>query len=472
MPDGITLYAGVRRLQLGQAVALREGGWEPFTMWSAVYRPPLDVDREEAMALIRDEVRRAVRQRLAPGGETAVLLSGGFDSGMLSGVASPILRERGEELLAYSAVFPGEPYDESPSIDALTSELGLVSTRLRVHPQGTLTRALRYQRRWQMPQPGPGSILDQPLVQRAVADGATVMLDGQGGDEIFAASPVLMADYLRGLRLVRAYRLLHRYQNMGERLEARRVRSVLSRWGVRGMLPYAFNRRMAEHRMRAAGGPPEAAWLSEEALRHHIPIDMAAWKAAFDGPRWWAYLADSFTIAREESGMEDYLRRRAHLDGLESRSPLMADVDLSELMLRMPPEFAFDRRSDRALGREAMKGIVPDAARLPPPAKSNYASLMHLTLTGADQAGLRALLQRPDAEVRAYLQPGVLERHFEKVPTALTDPGWTGWGLRTWALATTELWLQSQKGEESLSRLEADLPLAEPGTDVIAAGRP
>jgi len=470
LPDGVTPYGNVRRLQVGQAVAVSQDDWRPFTAWAPVYRSPAPVERGEAAELVRDGVRRAVDARLSPDGRTAILLSGGFDSGTLAGVAAPLQRERGELLPAYSSVFPGEPYDESPSIETLTSELDLPSTRLRIHPQGSLTRALRFQRRWEMPQPAPGSITDQPLIQHAAADGATVIFDGQGGDELFSYSPFLIADHLVRLRLLAAYRLCSRYPGVGSKLELRHVRVILKRWGGRAALPYGLHRRLIERRRNEAGGRPEAAWLSDAALHAYEPVDLWAWKREFDGPRWWAYHASALTTARDQSGMQDFLRRRAQLDGLESRSPLMADVDLVELMLRLPPELAFDPNVDRALARESMRGIVPEAVRVPAPAKSDYSSFMHRTLAGADLDGFRRLLLNPRAEVRAFTRPDALADHFGRVPTA-SDRDWATWGHRTWALATTELWLQAQHGVEQLARATDGLGLPEPSTEVVAAWR-
>ena len=213
---------------------------------------------------------------------------------------------------------------------------------------------------------------------------------------------------------------------MGDRLELAHVARALKRFGLPGMLPYSVNAWQARRRRRREGGPPESSWLREEALRHYTPLDWWAWKNGPDGPRWWAHLGDKLTTAREVAGMEDYLRRRAQLEGLESRSPLMADVDLAELMLRIPPEFAFDPHFDRPLGRESMRGIVPEPVRLPQPAKSNYASLMHITLTGPDVAGLRDLVLRPDAEIRAYVQTEPLERLFQVAPASVTAGGEAG----------------------------------------------
>ena len=132
------MFSGVRRLRIGQAVALSEDEWRTFTYWAPRYQPPLQIDRDEAAGLVRHAVRHAVRERLAPADQTGILLSGGFDSGTLSGVAAPMVRERGGVLRAYSSVFPGEPYDESPSVRTLVGELGLASTQLRIHPQGSL----------------------------------------------------------------------------------------------------------------------------------------------------------------------------------------------------------------------------------------------------------------------------------------------------------------------------------------------
>ena len=453
LPDGLTLYEGVWRLEMGCCLHLRHGRREHRRIWEPRYVRPEPMDASDATALVRAGVTRSVERRLA--GEIGILLSGGFDSGALAGAAAPILREQGRTLSAYSALFPGDAWDESPGVDALTGELGLPSTRVRV-TGGTLATAVNFQNRWELPLPAPGAILDQPLLALAYDAGQRVMLDGQGGDELFAASPYLLTDYLLRGRFAAAWRTAHTLPNVGSRLEPWQVRAILKECVVKGALPHAAHRLLTHLR---GSRYADLGWLTPASRRRAEMLeDPWAWKRTRSGPRWWRFLAHLLVEARELTGAQDFLRRRAALFGIESRQPLMADVDLVELMLGLPPDLAFSRDRDRALAREAMRGVVPEAVRTGL-RKSNYARFIHHTLAEDDINDLRRVLAPRDAEIGAFVDLDVVRRDLLSQPPQATDPTWSSWGQHVWALATTELWLRANALGSDFSRWVEDLRL-------------
>jgi asparagine synthase (glutamine-hydrolysing) len=439
LPDGLTLYRGIRRLRTGCALRITPSRCRLERVWEPRYVASQEVTIPEACEQIRHAVRRAVQRRLTTDGTTGILLSGGFDSGTLAGTALPLLRGYGQTLPAYSTIFPGEPWDESPSIRLLVDEHALPSTQLRV-TGGTLRTALRFQEHWGVPQPAPGSILDTPLLTRAHDDGLRVMLDGQGGDELFAGSPYLLTDYVLGGRLGAAWRLAHRFRGTGRRLQRRQAMALVKETIVIGGLPYRF------HDLRTLGRQSEYSgldWLRPSGRRIAEALDDPwAWKRrAGGGPRWWAHLSHLLVEARELSGMQDYLRRRGAMVGIDSRQPLLTDVDLVELMLTLSPELAMSTHLDRGLAREAMRGIVPEEIRVPT-RKSSYGELIRQTLTGPDLPELRRILGQDDAEVGAFVDLPRMRATFLQNPPQANDPAWPGWGHHVWALATTELWLR------------------------------
>ena len=466
LPDGLTLYEGVRRLKMGWSLRLSQGRHQLRRIWEPRYVRPEPMDASDAGTLIRAAVKRAVERRLADGA-TGILLSGGFDSATLAGTAAPILREQGRTLPAYSAIFPGETWDESPGVEALIRELELPSTRIRVKG-GTLATAVNFQNRWGLPLPAPGAILDQPLLALAHQAGQRVMFDGQGGDELFAASPYLLTDYaLRG-RFAAAWRLAHRLPHVGARLEPWQVRAILKEFVVKGALPYSGHTLIAGAR---GSRYADVGWLTPASRRCAEALeDPWAWKRVRGGPRWWRLLAYLLVDARELAGSQDFLRRRADLFGVESRQPFMVDVDLVELMLRLPPDLAFSPDYDRALAREATRGIVPEPVRMGL-RKSNYSEFIHRTLAEDDFGELRRVLAPRDAEIGAFVNLELVRRDLLGRPPQTSDPGWPLWGQYVWALATTELWLRSNAmgtgfsrwvDELNLSRCRVEL-LAEPG---------
>lgn len=464
LPDGLTLYDGVRRLQMGWSLRLGQGRCRLRRIWEPRFVRPEPMSSSDAGTLIRAAVQRAVRRRLGDGA-TGILLSGGFDSGTLAGTAAPILREQGRTLPAYSAVFPGESWDESPGVEALVSEFRLPGTRVRVRG-GTLATAVNFQNRWALPLPAPGAILDQPLLALAHQAGLRVMFDGQGGDELFAASPYLLTDYAVRGRFVSAWRLAHRFPQVGARLESRQFSAFVKELVVKGAVPHGVHKLIA----RARGSMyADVSWLTPASRRCAEALeDPWAWKGLRGGPRWWRLLAYMLVEARELAGAQDFLRRRAALFGIESRQPLMVDVDLVDLMLRLPPDLPFSPEHDRALAREAMRGVVPEPVRLGL-IKSNYSPFIHRTLAHDDFAELRRVLAPRDAEVGAFVNLERMRRDLLDRPPRTADQGWQLWGQHVWALATTELWLRSQVLGTDFAGWVEDLNLGRSRADLLAA---
>src|ERR1700753_1529547 len=78
-----------------------------------------------------------------------------------------------------------------------------------------------------------------------------------------------------------------------------------------------------------------------------------------EGPRWWALLVHALTDGIHGFGLLDHVRRRTEMNGIEPRHPRL-DLDLFELMLRVPPAACSKGNLTRPLLREAMAGISPD----------------------------------------------------------------------------------------------------------------
>ena len=60
-----------------------------------------------------------------------------------------------------------------------------------------LAPALEHIDRWSLPPVTPNLFVWRPVMARARELGVDVMLDGEGGDELFGFAPYLIADMLR-----------------------------------------------------------------------------------------------------------------------------------------------------------------------------------------------------------------------------------------------------------------------------------
>lgn len=442
---GDTLLEGVRRLRGGHVVHLKGESWHTSEYWSPRYRPHDELTVAEATAELEAELARSVRERMARDGTTGVLLSGGIDSSTVAALASRLDPPAGP-LRAFSHVYPEHPdLDESGLAELVATALAIPWEPMPSPEVGTLPAAFEFQAAWQLPAATPMLAFTQPLLVRAAQGGVGVMLDGEGGDELFGCSPYLIADRVRAGRLRSALRLLGRLPDQGAGPSRRERWELVAEFALKGAAPHAFHR--AVRRIRGSRRYA-APWLTAESAKTYVEVrDEWSWKRR-RGPRWWSYLAELLTTWREQMGAYDFFRHRDALAGLETRHPLLDDLDLIERVLRLPPELSFDRQLTRPLERSVVAGVLPDEVRLRPD-KSTFSQLVVEALGGPDYALAVDLLQAPDAEIRAYARPAAID-DLLGVPAERRS---IAWARLVWRLTTTESWLRSQADPELPARL-------------------
>jgi asparagine synthase (glutamine-hydrolysing) len=459
-----TLYAGVRRLAPGGALRLTPDGWTRWRWWEPRWARPLTESPAELDARVGGALRRAVARRIPPGASAAVTMSGGLDS---SAVAALGTRLRPGSVRAYAATFPDHPAtDERALIELLARRLPVETATLRVGAAGLLDGALAALARWQLPPVGWGDFWGVPLMERARAEGATVMLGGDGGDELFGVRFHLMADRLRAGRPLAALALARQLPDGGAPPATRTLLRFLWREELRAALPRWLHERL---RARRATDLRDVDWLRPAAARAVAAArDPWAWKRRA-GPRWWAYAADLLAEGPAALGLLEHLRLRARLTGLPARHPLL-DVDLVELALRLPPADSFARAHDRVAIRRALAGVLPDEVRLPE-RKARFNDLVADCLMGADRPLVERVLRDQRAEVHAWVAPATLRTRLLDAPLERHPVHPFVGAQELWRLVTVELWLRAQADPELPARLRERRAAAAPAVAWSDAAR-
>ena len=353
VPDGRTLFRGLGRLGGGCHLELSDSGHVERRHWAPRYQPPLR------------EPRGGPGRTAAPGTRGRRGRRGGHRSNR-SHVAERRTRlvsggRRGSATRAGPegdlGGFPAEPeLDETSWARRVADYTGMALTTVPIERRDPFRAAEDYLRAWQLPLPVPGLIIEEPLIATARRLRAKVVFDGQGGDELFGATPYLVADRLLQLRPRSAWRLARRHPWLGSNPPLRHVWQVFMGGGLRGAVPPGLHTRVRRWREPGRYAP---AWLRPALARQYRDThDPWRWKR-LDGPRWWASLG-RHADARARDGRHRRLPApaRGRMGGLEARSPLL-DLRLVELALRIPPETSFDPVTSRPLVREALRGALP-----------------------------------------------------------------------------------------------------------------
>jgi asparagine synthase (glutamine-hydrolysing) len=440
-PPGRTLYEGVRRLPAGHRLILSARHASVERWWNLRYQGT-EAGTETALAeRLREAAFAAVGRAAAGAQRPAVKLSGGLDSACVAaGLATNGFADgRG---LALGGAFTTHPVaDESELIEATARHTRLPLELIAFDPASSmLVPALAHIARWRLPPATPNLFLWQPLTARARELGVDVMLDGEGGDELFWLTAYLIADMLRAGRLPTAWSLAGRIPGIGLH-PGRRVRlRVLRHYGLSPLVPAPVRRRREARARRVASAnaivpPTDARTLAK--------LRMASEEDRRDGPLWWRFQARSLIDMRDDLDMGGHFRRTAADEGIDRRHPFLYDLRLIEVALRLPPRAQFDAVRNRPLLRDALTGLIPEAVRTRHE-KSHFTTLV-LAGTRADESGLIEPLRRADAPVRAYVVAEALDRKIRVGP----DERPMSEALSLWRVAIANRWLVAQAGESS-----------------------
>jgi asparagine synthase (glutamine-hydrolysing) len=374
VPEPKTALKGVRKLDAAHTLVVEVEPWrvEESCYWRMEDAPPVEGD---APALIREqleEVSELVTRADVPVG---VALSGGLDS---SAVAALAARHRPGALHAFSVGYPGRPegLDERDDARALALHLGLPFHEVEVETREVVEffPQLNYWR--DDPVADYSGHAYYAVMRRAREESVPVMLQGQGGDELFWGYPQLRQAALDSLDKESLHggnlRAPLRYISPG--VPASLSRRSLSTWardlgGARSGL-----RRMREHRASPAGrlvfydlspdfhaATVETGALYGEAFAEQLTDGGA--NELFTLPLPWPRV--DVTLTRLVS--DTYLRangvaqgdRLAMASSVEMRLPLL-DRALVETVVGLRKARTDVRLPPKAWLKRAVKGVLPD----------------------------------------------------------------------------------------------------------------
>ena len=431
-PPGRTLFEGIRRIPPAHRAMLSVDGMAIEPYWRPRYEGVAAGSREAIAERLRTAAFAAVQRAAQEARRPAVSLSGGLDSACVAaGLA--VQKASVSPALALAGVFPRHPEtDERELIEATARHTGLSLELIPFDDRASiLAPALEHIDRWSLPPVTPNLSVWKPLMAKARQLGVDVMLDGEGGDELFGFAPYLITDMLRTGRLLAAWRLTRRIPEVGAEADTRMRLRALRVYGVRRLVPPAIKRR------RQAVNLSGSLLLAADASALLELADEAACAHGLNGPLWWRGLAEDLAQTGETLGVSGQLRRGAIDERIEGRHPFLFDLDLLQTVLANPPQMQFDPVRDRALLRDGLAGHIPEVVR------TRYEKSFFTDLLADGLATDGPLLaegpERGDAPVRAFVRAEPLERLLREGP----NPRHSRAARRLWHIGLADVWLRT-----------------------------
>lgn len=378
-------------------------------------------------ALFEDAVRLRLRSDVPVG----TCLSGGLDSSSIVCVANRLLqndqqddaRAMGERQKTFSSCYEDSRFDERRFIQPVLDQTGAEANF--TFPSGAKLLEVLPRLVWHQDEPFGGlSIYAQWCVMGlAAARGVTVLLDGQGGDELLAGYHPCFDYFWGGLlrqgRLPELGRELALYhQTYGVKLPYLALRALrpfapanlqgLARRWERGSLGIAadFERTYQErtYEFVERGADPLRGYLAQ-LIRYSIPM-----------------------LLRFED-------RNSMAHSIEARVPFL-DYRLVEHAFRLPPEQKIHDATTKVILRNAMQGVLPEAVRQRRD-KMGFVAPERVWLANELRSWIEELISSPSFNSRPYFDSAQIRQ-------ALADhvAGRRDLSKLAWRWINLELWLR------------------------------
>jgi asparagine synthase (glutamine-hydrolysing) len=348
---------GVKRLSPGSVLQIepsRAMVAKPTRWWTPTFRENT-LTFEEAADCVRERFLNNIRFHLRSDVPLGAALSGGLDSSAVVFGMRHVAPDA--PINTFSYIAKGSPLSEEKWVDFVNEKARAVPYKISATPDdlmGDIERMIVHQG-----EPfGSTSVYAQYKVfQLAREKGVTVMLEGQGADELLAGyngyPGYRLLSYCENNQLISALGFANqwaRWPGRSRRLAAMELGRVLMPDAI-----YAVSR-------KAMGRDFYPPWLKVDVFRdagvtfkEHRPPRSAEWT----GKRMLEQMATSL----QHRGLPALLRhadRNSMCFSIESRVPFLT-TDFADTMLSIPEHYLMSPSGEtKSVFRAAMRGIVPD----------------------------------------------------------------------------------------------------------------
>lgn len=321
--------------------------------WYNIPHSVLKISETEASDQFKYLFFDAVSLRLRSDVKVGSCLSGGLDSSSIVCTVNDLLKKKGntESQKTVSALAKGTPHDESKFIDIVLNERNIDGYFVDPSPE----ELWRIQNKliWHQDEPfGSTSIYAQWCVfQKARENSLTVMLDGQGADELLAGYKRFFLPFYSQLFTGFHWRILSKELQYAKQYHGYSWQTV-AKGILKTKLPTEIVGRVQSTRARNG----VAEWYSVDKLgaSRTMPTFFGDERAKSLGE-----LSDQLFFYNNMPMLLRYEDRNSMAHSVESRLPFL-DYRLVEFAQSLPDHYKISHGKTKAVLRNAMQGILPE----------------------------------------------------------------------------------------------------------------
>ncbi|GIX49575.1 MAG: asparagine synthetase B [Candidatus Tectimicrobiota bacterium] len=427
VPGDLCIFQGVHKLPAGHVLLVTAQGARRFPYWEVSFAvPPVDAGEAAYLETLRTLLFDAVRLRLISDVPLGAFLSGGIDSSTVVAVMAHLGMG---EVKTFSIGFDEAGYSELPYAREVATFLGTQHYELTVKPD---MAKLLPELVWYFDEPfADSSAVPTYYVSQLARRYVTVVLSGDGGDELFAG----YTRYFDPLpaRLLQALPAALRVQ--GLHALARRLPA-----GMRGRrwLLHTSDRAAAYYATKLMTFDPERKqWLYTPELQAELDVQAPQrWlETYFD-----ALPAATPTARRQYVDLKTYLTdviltkvdRASMAVSLEARAPLL-DYRLVEFAASLPDRYKVRGGQGKYLLKALARQLLP--ASIVTRRKKGFSIPKARWLRQELYDFCADILLSARARGRGYFRPSAVEALLQAHRRGSRD-----FSDQLWALLCLELW--------------------------------
>lgn len=426
VPAPQTLFKDVMKLPAAHILVYEEGHISTRRYWELPFTPTCTDDEETAIARTRTLLEDAVRVRLMSEVPLGAFLSGGVDSSVVVGLMSQMMSQ---PVKTFSIGFEEDDFSELTYARQVADHFGTEHCEFIVRPD--LISVLP-QLVWAYDEPfADASMLPTYYVSKLARKHVTVVLTGDGGDEIFGG----YTRYEREMSINRIPPFIRSLLGYGSMLMPTGMRGKKRFAAMRQDLPTRYSQLFSPFTMQSRSAlysrdqrellnnhNPYERLMSQ--FQPHSQLDIITQLQYADVQ---LYLSDDILVKVDKASM---------FNSLETRSPLL-DQQLAEYVSTLPSTITTRNGVLKSLLKKATADILPAEILARP--KQGFGVPIKHWFRGELTTYTREVLDSPKAQQRGIFEAqGVRHLLQSHASTKLVNHS-----DAIWALLCLELWFQT-----------------------------
>ncbi len=426
IPQPYTIYENVMMLPPG-AWMLYNGHQlviEPY--WHVDYTNKTNLGYEDAQEMLREKLSEAVRIRLRSDVPLGILLSGGVDSTVVTYEAA---QHTNGNLQTFTIGVDDEAFDESSIAQATAKQYNIQNTvlRMKINPIQELTYLVK---QYDQPFSDPSAI-PSLAISRLARQHVTVVLNGDGGDELFGGyRRHAAAELSNKLNWIPNFAFKAIANSTGRLSKERR-----SKVGFVSRFARTLSYTGGEQYLVRTGDTlreqdKQAIWLGN-------PV--TATEKWIESIETYANTALGIQLSRDvQINLLSALLVKADIAtmaaSLEGRSPFMDHI-LGEFAMSLPANYLIRNTTTKAILRDAYRDRIPSAVSTG--AKRGFEIPLVSWLQNDFHELLMDTLGQQSARTRQYIDDKYIDELL--AGKIMSD---RNWGYLVYSLIILELWLE------------------------------